>query len=285
MQRIDGNARLFGILGHPTAHSLSPLIHNAAFESRAINALYAPFNVENADAGLKRALLTLRVQGLSITIPHKSWAYRQADAVDDLSEACGAANTWILHNNDYHAYNTDGPGALRALQTQIEDLRGKRHLLIGYGGAASAIAFALARQSQAGAILVAGRNRRKARAFADRVASGLKRTAVDAVAFEEVRPDEFDTIINTTPLGMTGNGATLPLPAELIQQPHVVFDAVYTPMRTPLLNLAAQRGARIVYGYFMLLYQAVLQFQLFTGQPAPENLMEKELLGALRARL
>ncbi|MBX7058236.1 MAG: shikimate dehydrogenase [Leptospirales bacterium] len=285
MARIDGSARLFGILGHPVAHSLSPLLHNTAFESKSINALYAAFNVAEADASLKRALLKLNVSGLSITIPHKSWAFRFCDAADDLSQACEAANTWILREDEYHAYNTDGPGAIRALQTAIPELRGKRHLLLGYGGAAAAIAFALAQVSSPGAILISGRNRRKGRAFAQRVQAGTKRTVVEYVEAPELRAEDFDVVINTTPLGMEGKDQGMPLPSALLAPAHTVFDIVYTPMRTPLIAQAAERRCTVVYGYYMLLYQAALQFELFTGEAAPENLMERELLSALRRKL
>lgn len=288
MVLIDGNTKVFGILGHPTGHSLSPLIHNAAFAARKINAAYVPFNVERSSAALKKAVLTLGIDGLSVTIPHKAWAARSADRTDALTECCGAANTLIRNakNDTLHAYNTDGPGAVRALKVHLPDLRGRRFLLLGYGGSATAIAHALVLDESPAMLAVAGRNARKLGTFVDAIKNRHRKrsTLVRGTNFNDIEPRDVDVIIHTTPLGMKGAEQDLPLPDNFVQDFHYVFDIVYNPMRTPLLQHAAARGAKTVPGYLMLLYQAVLQFELFTGESAPENLMEKELLAALRKR-
>ena len=281
----DGETTIVGILGWPVEHSLSPLMHNAAFEAKRLNAVYVPFAVEKPGAALKAALCSIsNLSGVSVTIPHKAWAARAADRRDPLSEISGAANTLVREKDGtLFACNTDGPGALRALKVHVE-VRGRRCLLIGYGGAAAAIGHALLLEAHPGAVLVQGRNRSKRRRFVDalRKNKGSRRALVRGVEWNEIGPDDVDVIIQTTPLGMKGKPRDLPLPADFLQQRHTVFDIVYNPARTPLVELASERRCTIVPGYLMLLHQAVLQFQKFTGQPAPEAAMEKALLRALR---
>lgn len=284
---VDGRTQVFGIIGDPVAHSLSPLLHNTAFAFKGINSVYVPFPVEAATPALKKGLMSLNIGGLSVTIPHKAWAAKIADASDELTQCCGAANTLIREGEELHAYNTDGPGALRALEVRLNNLRGLRYLLIGYGGSAMAIAHALLIDKLPSLLAVTGRNTKKAGKFVQdlNLAHG-KLSVARRVGEEELDPDAFDVIINTTPLGMEGkeDAGALPVPETFIQSHHTVFDIVYTPMQTPLLQLATRKRARTIPGYLMLLYQAVLQFELFTGEPAPEALMEKELLRALKRR-
>ena len=286
--QIDGHTRVFGILGHPTGHSLSPRIHNAAFAARKINAVYVPFDVPRAGAGLKRALRELPVPGLSVTIPHKAWAAKHADERDALSECCGAANTLIMRDGLMYAHNTDGAGALRALKQHVPDLRGRRFLLLGYGGSATAIAHSLLLDENPAMLAVGGRSATKITKFVKALKErhGRKATLIHGARpdLADLEPEQVDIIIHTTPLGMKGAPQELPLPEDFIQKFHHVFDIVYNPMRTVLLSHAASRGAQTIPGYLMLLYQAVIQFELFTGEAAPENLMEKELLAALRKR-
>ena len=294
IHEINGKTRIFGILGHPTGHSLSPLIHNAAFAARKINAVYVPFDVPQTSSALKRGIVALGISGLSVTIPHKAWAAKIADDWDDLTEYCGAANTLIRDPDSeiLTARNTDGAGAVRALKQHLPDLRGRRFLLLGYGGSATGIAHALLLEEHPAMLAVAGRNARKLRTFVSQIKSMHRRRstmirAVDAGpdgAYKDLAPEDIDVIIHTTPLGMQGAEQGLPLPADFIREFHSVFDIVYNPMRTPLLQHAASVGAKTIPGYLMLLYQAVLQFEIFTGEKAPENLMEKELLTALRKR-
>ncbi|MCB1174959.1 MAG: shikimate dehydrogenase [Leptospiraceae bacterium] len=288
MFSIDGSTRLYGIIGNPVSHSLSPRIHNAAFNSCKINAIYVPMAVEKADAVLKKSLVALPIHGVSVTIPHKVWAARSADVQDDLTRLCGAANTLYKKGTDGLLYgaNTDGLGALRALRENVGNLRGRRVLLLGYGGSAAAIAHSLLLKENLSLLLVYGRNFSKCKRFAQHLAQTHPDQASQVVAtqLKDVNSEDIDIIINTTPLGMQGQSAELPLPAHLIQAYHTVFDIVYVPARTPLLQLTAERKARSIPGYLMLLYQAVLQFELFSGQKAPVHLMERELLSALRQK-
>ncbi len=281
---VDGRSAVFGILGHPVAHSLSPLLHNLGFQFKGINAVYVPFAVETVSPALKKGILALGIKGLSVTIPHKTWAAKIADQSDDLTRCSGAANTLIRSGDELHAHNTDGPGALRALEYRLKQLRGLRYLLIGYGGSATAIAHALLLKGYPSLLGITGRNRKKCASFADALNQAHRPGVARRILEAELEPNHFDVIINTTPLGMEGKEALLPVPVEFLHRAHTVFDIVYTPQRTPLLALAERRGAKTIPGYLMLLYQALLQFELFTGEKAPEALLEKELLRALRKK-
>lgn len=283
MVSIDGNTTVFGILGHPVSHSLSPRIHNAAFRATGFNGVYVPFDMPEATERLKNAIFDLNLGGLSVTIPYKTLAARIADEKDPLTRCSGAANTLLRVQSTIAAKNTDGPGALKALRRHTE-LSGKRILMIGYGGSAAAIAHSLLLDASPAALLIGGRNSEKTGLLIDELRAnhpGIT-THLSAEELRNLDPDRFDIAINTTPLGMKGDFAEqLPVPETLITKHHVVFDIVYTPRDTPLLRVAEKKGAHTVPGYLMLLYQAVLQFELFTGISAPVDVMENELLHAL----
>ena len=283
---IKGNTRVYGILGFPLSHSLSPLLHNTGFHFRRVNAVYVPFPIEAPSSYTKEALLGLGVQGLSVTIPHKAWAAKIADQKDTLSMHCQAANTLIAKEGKWHAYNTDGPGALQALQEYIKELKGKSFLMIGYGGSANAIAHSLLLEARPRLLVIAGRNAKKRKDFAACLQSKYPQQSslIRTTDYKDLAPDEIDIIIHTTPLGMEGTAqdSALPIEENFIQKSHWVFDIVYTPRQTPLLRHAARKGARTIPGYLMLLYQACLQFELFSGQKAPRGTMEKALLSALK---
>ncbi len=282
---IKGDTAVFGILGHPVSHSLSPVMHNAAFIERKINAIYVPFDIQKPGVWLKKSILEMGIRGLSVTIPHKSWAAKAADEKDKLSILCGAANTIIPIKNKLHAFNTDGPGALQALRHSGCILKRKRILLIGYGGSAAAVAHSLLLEGDPETLFISGRNKNKIKIFTQALKAGHRKSSSGILAWNsDMQTEKIDIIINTTPLGMTGHESALPLPESLVAGHQTVFDIVYTPMYTPLLKLAASRGAKTVSGYLMLLFQAALQFEKFTGAKAPVSLMEKELLAELRKR-
>lgn len=285
MLDLNGETKLAGLLGYPVEHSLSPVIHNAGFAARRLNIAYVPFSVEKPGAALKSSLSSIEnLCGVSVTIPHKAWAARAADRQDALSQICGAANTLVRETDgSLSAYNTDGPGALEALARQGNP-RGKRYLILGYGGAAAAIAHALLLDGNPAAVMIQGRNKTKRRRFVDalRKNKGARRALVRGVEWNDLLPTDVDVIIHTTPLGMKGKPKELPLPAEFLDRAHTIFDIVYNPARTPLVDAATVRRSTIVPGYQMLLLQATLQFEKFTGQKAPEGAMEKALLAALR---
>ena len=284
---IDGRSTVYGILGWPVAHSLSPLLHNTAFRELQINAAYIPFSIpkEKLNKSHLSLLAELGLKGFSLTIPHKAWAAQVADQRDNLTNQCGAANTLYYHDNLWSAYNTDGPGALQALQPVLSQAKSKRVLLLGYGGSATAIAHALLnsyKEAEDLLLYVGGRNAQKIEAFTSGLKSAhptLPEKQIIALKpdFSDIQAKDINIIIHTTPLGLEGQSQELPLPTRLLDKEHCVFDIVYQPLHTPLVHAARSVGAQIVPGYLMLLYQAGLQFEIFTGQSPPIELMQKVL--------
>ena len=315
---IRGNTRVFGIMGHPVQHSLSPLLHNMAFQETGYAGVYIPLDVKETGPFLKRTMQSLNLGGLSVTIPHKIWAHRMADRSDKLSQICGASNTLLFLEKKgqtvIEARNSDGPGAIQALK-QATTIRGKTVLICGYGGSARAIAAQLLISEKPSRIWITGRNKARIRAFIrdlkkqfpgaailalENNASSLPRPDVssgksirnNSIQAKRQKSDEGmrypDIIIQTTPLGMKTRSKSvtkdLPLNPELIQRGCTVFDIVYSPMITPLIALAKKKGCKVVYGYSMLLYQAVFQFRWFTGKEPPVSKWEKLLKKDLRSK-
>jgi 3-dehydroquinate dehydratase / shikimate dehydrogenase len=276
--RLDRRTRVYGIIGKPVAHSLSPAIQNAAFQSRRINAVYLPFLVSDLRDFLG-AIEPLGIAGFSVTIPHKQAILRYLDDCDPLAEAIGAVNTVVVRGGGkLYGYNTDYVGVLRALEPRIP-LPRSRVLILGAGGAARAVAFALA---QAGAAVSIAARRKKRAVELARAVNG------EAMEFRHVRvanrPREkhqfFDAIINATPIGMHPRVQDSPLDARDLNC-RLVFDTIYRPQVTRLLRLAARRGLEAVSGVEMFLAQGTAQFEIWTGERAPAQLMRKAALRAL----
>lgn len=275
---LDRRTRVYGIIGNPVAHSLSPAIQNAAFEVRRINAIYLPFLVGDL-RDFVGAIEPLGIAGFSVTIPHKQAILRYLDDCDPLAAAIGAVNTVVMRaRGKLYGYNTDYVGVLRALEPRIP-LRGSRVLILGAGGAARAVAFALA---QAGAaVCIAARRKNRATELAKPVHG-------EAIDFRHLRvanrPREkhefFDAIINATPVGMHPRVHESPLGARDLNC-RLVFDTIYRPQETKLLRLAARRGIEAVSGLEMFLAQGTAQFEIWTGERAPAQLMRNVALRAL----
>jgi 3-dehydroquinate dehydratase / shikimate dehydrogenase len=268
--RLDRHTRVYGVIGNPIAHSLSPLIHNAAFAARKVNAILVPFLVRDLrDFLASRA--AFGVAGFAVTLPHKQGIIRHLKDCDPLAERIGAVNTVVVRGDSrLYGYNTDYVGVLRALERHVQ-LAGSRVLILGAGGAARAAAFALA---EAGAV-VSLSARREARA------SSLAREAGgEAISRRRLKKEFFDAIINATPVGMqSGDGA--PLRAEDLNC-RVVMDMIYRPMDTPLLKLARRRGIETISGVEMFLAQGIAQWEIWMGERAPAETMRRVVLAALR---
>ena len=269
---IDANTKICCLIGDPVEHSLSPLIHNAGYQALGINYAYVSFQVSD----IKRAIEGIRglgIRGVSVTIPHKTSAIKYLDRIDPLAEAIGAVNTIVNDDGMLTGYNTDGEGALKALE-EVTTLRGKKAVLIGGGGSASAIAVGFKKKGVK--LVVLNRTEEKARKLAKKVNAGgfggLKKLSEISSA---------DILINATSVGMWPNTNQSIIPKDLLHNRLIVFDIVYNPKETRLLIEARERGCAVVYGYKMLLYQASKQFELFTGRQAPLPAMESALAQAL----
>jgi shikimate dehydrogenase len=271
---ISGATRVAAIIGDPVRHSLSPLLHNTAYAELGLDWVYVAFAVPEGDTvPALDAVRALGLVGLSVTMPHKNAA---ADAVDDMTDdarVLHSVNTVTLTaDRSLHGDSTDGPGFVRALRGAGHEPNGARVLVLGAGGAARPLALALDRAGSKVTITA-----RRPEATAEAAAL----TGAGAVPWED-RAGECDTatiIVNATPVGM-GDGE-LPLPASVLRPGHVVADLVYHPLETPLLAAARASGAATVDGLGMLVQQAALQVERWSGQAAPVDAMSAALRRAL----
>lgn len=284
MRSIDTATQLCAVIGNPIEHSLSPCLHNAAFEATGLNYIYLAFRVEDVAGCLTgmRALPSWR--GLSVTIPHKLAVMAHLDRIDPMAVKVGSVNTIVNEGGTLIGSTTDGPGALRAFSEAGIPLAGKRLLFLGTGGAVRAVAFAMAELAAPAAVTVLGRTPARVMSLvADLDAkSGMTVHAGGLPADLPRAMATHDVVIQGTPTGMYPDkrGETL-VPKSLLRPDHVVFDMVYRPLKTRLIREAEETGCRTVLGLEMLLYQAALQFEAWTGAPAPRDAMRQALVGAL----
>lgn len=276
MQAIDTATQLCAVIGNPVEHSLSPAIHNAAFEATGLNYVYLAFRVENVQACLAGMRSLPGFRGLSVTIPHKLAVLEYLDEIDPMAQHVGAVNTVCNESGRLIGSTTDGPGTIRAFAEAGIPLKGRRVLFVGAGGAVRSVAFAMAMQAQCSRITILGRTRSRVEALtADLVAKtravvesgNLSGDLAEAMA-------AHDVIVNGTPLGMYPHSENdTPIPSQLLSRDHVVFDMVYRPLKTRLIKEAEEIGCRTLLGIEMLIHQAALQFETWTGVEAPVNVM------------
>jgi len=278
MGGVLGSTTVAGVIGHPIRHSLSPLLFNAAFAATDLDWVYAAFDVaEGAGVDAIAAMRALGLGGLSVTMPHKDAAATAVDRLSPEAEALAAVNCVAWDGDRLVGHNTDGPGFLAALRAEAGwSPEGRRCVVLGGGGAARAIARALGASGADEVVVV---NRTEARAV---------RTAEVAGRVGRVgRPEqvaEADLVVNATSVGMGASpGDTDPLPVDrnLLHEGQLVVDAVYLPRRTPLLAAAEERGAATLDGVPMLVHQAAIAFEHWTGRPAPVRAMRDAVGDAL----
>jgi len=269
--QLDRRTRVYGVIGNPVSHSLSPLLHNTGFIARRMNAVYLPFLAKDLRDFLA-AIEPMGIAGFSVTLPHKEAIVRHLDDCDPLAAAIGAVNTVVVRGGEkLFGYNTDYVGVLRALERRVA-LRGSRVLVLGAGGAARAAAFALAR---GGAVVtICAKRKAKARGLARAVGGEVTERG-------RLRREFFDAIVNATPVGMFPHARRSPLRGEELNC-RLVMDLIYRPMKTELLRRAAQRGIETVSGVEMFLAQGIAQWEIWSGLRAPETAMRSAVLVALR---
>lgn len=263
--------RVYGVIGNPIGHSLSPLMHNTGFIAAKQDAVLLPFLVEDLKDFLK-VLSDFGVRGFCVTIPHKERIFRYLDKVDPLSEKIGAVNTvTVRHDESLYGSNTDYLGVLRALEKKMK-LRGSRVVIYGAGGAARSAAFAV---KHAGAeVFICARRPEAAKQLA-------KALGGEAILRSELCKETFDALLNATPIGMYPQEKVSPLAARELNC-SLVMDLIYRPMRTKLLKLAASRGITCVSGVEMFVAQGVAQWEHWMGRKAPECRMRDAVLRALK---
>lgn len=277
---INVHTQLCGLLGNPVEHSLSPAIHNAAFEKLGLNFVYLAFKVEDLPGAVKglRALGNLR--GFSVTIPHKVAIMPLLDEVEQTARNIGAVNTIVIENGRLIGSNTDASGALRALTEAGATLRGENVVLLGSGGAARAIAFALAAGAGIAKLTLLGIDEKERTGLAKDLKARTSLQLADGTITDDALRraiEESKVLLHCTPLGMHPNVRESCVPASLLKPHLTVMDIVYNPLDTKLLTDARAAGCKTIRGLEMFLNQAVGQFELWTKQKAPADVMRKVL--------
>ena len=269
--RISAKTTVYGVIGDPIGHSLSPDLHNAGFQARKVDAVFLPFLVRDLRDFLS-VIERFRISGFAVTIPHKQAIVRHLDGCDPVAQSIGSVNTVVVRGNGkLYGYNTDYLGVLRALERKIS-LHGSRILIFGAGGSARAVAFALA---QAGAIVCVCTRRPKQAAALARSVGG------QAIPRDRLRSEFFDAIVNTTPVGMYPCASESPLEARELNC-HLLFDLIYRPRVTKLMQLAASRRIEIVSGLDMFIAQGTAQWEIWMGQRPAVEPMRRAVLRALQ---
>jgi shikimate dehydrogenase len=259
-------------------------MHNAAFEKLGLDYVYVPFPVKKEDlAEAMQGIRALNVRGVNITIPHKVQVMSFLDDIDELARDIGAVNTVVNQNGELKGYNTDAAGFWRVLETAKVQLQGKKVVLLGAGGAARGIAFTLA--DKGADLTILNRNLEKAQRLADLISTTFRKN-IPALELSSDDLDrvlgETDILINATSVGMYPKNRETPVPAKLLKQNMIVFDIIYNPAKTRLLADAETRGAKIINGVEMLVWQGVIAFELWTGKQAPVEVMRRAVVEMLR---
>jgi len=281
---ITNGTQLCAVIGNPIAHSLSPAIHNAAFNALDLDFAYLAFRVEDVKSALDGMRALANFRGMSVTIPHKIEAMKYVDEVVEVDRSIGSINTIINEQGRLIGLGTDGPGALKALVDAGVELDGKNILMLGSGGAARAIAFTLARNTQLSKLSILDVDENMLRGLTTDLKTGTE-ACIESMALNNgslaQAMEHADVIINCTPIGMHPKVDASLVPAELFRSGQVVFDIVYTPLETKLLADARSHGLKVISGVEMFINQAVLQFRHFTGVDAPVEVMRRVVMEKL----
>jgi len=276
---IDAQTQLYGVIGNPVRHSLSPVIHNGAFMRLGWNAVYLAFEVRNLEEAL-RGIRGLGMRGVSVTIPFKAQVVPLLDEVKGLAKKIGAVNTIVNRSGKLTGYNTDCDGARQALEEKM-NLRGKRIILLGAGGAARAIGFGLKERNCQ--LTVVNRSKKEGEALS----AELRCDYLPLSSLVKMKAGELeaDVIINATSLGMYPRDGETPVPKKLLKEGTIVMDIVYQPLQTKFLREAKQSGCVTVNGLEMLMRQAAAQFEIWTGRKLEIAQVKKDLSRTLERKL
>ncbi|WP_458121675.1 shikimate dehydrogenase [Paenibacillus sp. Z6-24] len=274
-------ALLLGVMGDPIAHSMSPVMHNIALEAAGLPGMYVPLHVKPDHlAEAVTGARALGFTGFNVTIPHKVEIMKLLDELDESAVSCGAVNTVVIRDGRMKGYNTDGIGYVRSLREEAGELADKRVTVLGAGGAARGIVYALLKENVAGITIINRTVDKAAQLIRELNASDAQMQTATYEELAEYLP-QTDILINTTSIGMHPNMDETPVAAELIPEGIIVSDLIYNPMETRLLREARTRGCRTVGGLGMFIYQGAYAYEYWTGQDAPVSLMHSAVLEAL----
>ena len=281
---ISGKTRVCGVIGEPIEHTLSPLMHNAAFEALKIDYVFLAFRVKPAEVECAvNGMRALNIRGLNVTMPHKSSVIKHLDRVDLSAQIVNSVNTILNKENLLFGFNTDGVGAFKALKENGVELKGRKVLLLGAGGAARAIAYTIAKEADELAVL--NRTVKQAQALAKLLEKSFnKKISTGSLSPSDIQSNlqDSDILINATSVGMKPKAEESPVPPKLLRSNLAVMDIVYNPLETKLVKDAKAAGARVVSGVEMLIYQGAASFELWTGKSAPVEVMRQAALRHLQ---
>ena len=263
---INGKTEIYGVIGHPITHTISPNIHNTAFKQLKMNAVYIAFdvfpeNLKKAVDGLK----SIGINGFNVTIPHKTSIIPCLDKIDPLAKRISAVNTVKNVNDKFFGFNTDIDGVLNTFQQKNIDINGRKVVLVGAGGAAKAIGFALAPLAKE--LVILNRTERNAVKLAKSILQDSNTVKGKRLTPQTIAKELEDTqvLINATPIGMHPNSGNSIVKKDLLHDKLTVLDIVYNPIETKLLTDAKSKGAKTLNGLSMLIYQAASSFKIWTN--------------------
>jgi len=282
---ISGKTKVCGVIGDPIEHTMSPVMHNAAFKELGLDYLYVSFRVRKEELGKAvESIRALNIRGLNVTTPHKVAIIPFLDELDPLVERIGAVNTIVNDDGVLTGYNTDATGFLQALLDKGVKPERKNTVILGAGGASRAISFILAERGTHLVILNRLLELDWAEELAQRISQVFKKE-VRALELNEKNLEMMlegaDILINATSVGMSPDVDETPVPARLLKPALIVFDIVYNPIQTRLLKEAEAAGAQTIGGLDMLVWQGAIAFEKWTGRKAPLDLMRREVIKAL----
>ncbi|MDI3311405.1 MAG: shikimate dehydrogenase [Thermoanaerobacterium sp.] len=262
---INSKSDIYGIIGHPIGHSLSPLIHNYAFENLDFNSVYVSFDVKEED--LKDAIMGIKalgIKGLNVTVPHKESVIKYLDCISDEAKIIGAVNTIKNNGGSLEGYNTDVTGFMESLKEHGVDVTGKNAVILGAGGVAKAVAVGLA-LLRAKSIYVCNRSLDKAKELSIHIENNFNIKSRE-IAYNDLNVlDDIDILINATSLGMTPNTNISPVQEDVVAKAKFVYDIIYNPEKTLFLSYAEKYCIKYINGFDMLINQANNSFKIWTG--------------------
>ncbi len=284
---LSGKTQVYGVIGDPIAHSLSPALQNAAFEALHIDSVFLAFKVKRGEVETAlRGMQSLGIAGLNVTMPHKNAVIPYLDQVDEIANFLGSVNTIINDHGKLNGFSTDGIGAYRALEENGVQIKGKKAVLLGGGGAAKAIAYAFAKEVDE--LILLNRTPETLKHLVDSLNRSFNKKIFLSVLSPKVLGESLqnaDILINATSVGMDSKSAQSLVSPKYLNSNLTVMDIVYNPIETKLLRDAKDVGARVISGLEMLVYQGAASFQIWTGQVAPVKVMRKVALNQLQQRV
>jgi shikimate dehydrogenase len=273
--------RTYCIIGDPVSHSLSPAMHNAAFKSLGLDYVYIAYRVAGSELEASiGSLRSVKIAGFNVTIPHKTTVLQYLEEIDVLSSRAGAVNTVMSINGKFKGFNTDIQGFVQPLLNRGIDLNGMSVLLFGGGGSARAVVVSLSNVNGISKLVVANRTYRKSLELSKLAETNGLTSSVTKIEEAKAMAKRFDLVVNATSVGLQSNDSILE--RDDIDGSSIVYDLVYSPVVTKLLENAREKGATAIYGYEMLLEQGAQAFEIWTGLKAPIPAMKKALFGVFQ---